>query len=34
MIFYRKNGTELMKFNLYDKNGNLSDTNVFKRDRV
>lgn len=34
MIFYRRDGTELMRFNLYDKEGNLSDKAVFKRERV
>jgi hypothetical protein len=31
MIFYRRNGVELMRFNLTDKFGNPSDHNVFKR---
>ena len=34
MIFYDRNGHELMRFNLYDKDGNLSDKNVYRRERV
>jgi hypothetical protein len=34
MIFYRKDGTELFRFNLYDKNNNLNVEQVYKRVRV
>jgi hypothetical protein len=34
MIFYRRDGTELQRFNLTDKFGNASDHNVFKRTLV
>jgi hypothetical protein len=34
MIFFKRDGTELMRFNLYDKNGNLTETAVFQRVRV
>lgn len=34
MIFYRRDGTELIRFNLYDKLGNLTELNAYKRQRV
>ena len=34
MIFYRTNGEELMRFNLYDKDGHLTTFEVMKRERV
>ena len=34
MIFYAVDGSELMRFNLYDKNGQPTSTAVFKRERV
>ena len=34
MIFYRQDGTELMRFNLYDEFGNLSTNNVYRREKV
>ena len=33
MIFYKRDGSELMRFNLYDKSGQPSETNVYKRVR-
>jgi len=33
-IYYDKDGNELFRFNLYDKNGKLSETNVYKRVRA
>ena len=33
MYFYDLDGNELAVFNLYDKNGNLSEINVFKREK-
>lgn len=34
MIFFRRDGSELIRFNLSDKFGNASDHNVFKRVKV
>jgi hypothetical protein len=34
MVFHRRDGTELMRFNLSDKFGNASDHNVMKRVKV
>lgn len=34
MVFYKRDGTELMRFNLFDKNGQPSETNVFERRKV
>lgn len=34
MIFYKANGIELMRFNLRDKQGTLSEDRVFKREKV
>jgi len=34
MIFYRRNGTELMRFNLYDASNNPTMTKVYKRVKV
>lgn len=34
MIFYSVYGYELMKFNLYNKDGLPSETNVYKRERI
>lgn len=34
MIFYDLDGNELAKFNLFDKNGEPSEINVFARRRV
>ena len=31
MIFYDRNGQEILRFNLYDKYGNPSERNIFKR---
>ena len=33
-IYYDKDGNELFKFNLYDKDGKPSETNVYKRVRI
>jgi len=32
MIFYRIDGTEMMRFNLFDKYGEPSEVNIFKRE--
>ncbi len=34
MIFYKQNGDELMRFNLYDDDGNPSTNQVFRREKV
>lgn len=34
MIFYDTQGIEIARFDLFDRYGNPSDTNVFKRRRV
>ena len=34
MIFYKIDGSELMRFDLFDKNGNPSENDVFERRRV
>ena len=34
MIFYKIDGSELMRFDLFDKNGNPSESDVFERRRV
>ena len=34
MIFYDRNGNELMRFNLYDRFGHPSDINVYRRVKV
>jgi hypothetical protein len=34
MLFYKEDGTELMRFNLFDKAGNPTETNVYERVRV
>jgi len=34
MIFYKRDGTELMRFNLFDKTGTPSETSVFERRKV
>jgi hypothetical protein len=34
MVFYRRDGSELMRFDLTDKLGNASEHNVFKRTKV
>jgi len=34
MIFYKRDGSELIRFNLYDKDGKLTETKVYKRVRL
>ena len=34
MIFYKRDGSELMRFNLFDKSGHPAEVNVFKRERI
>jgi hypothetical protein len=34
MIFYKRNGEELMRFNLKNKKGEPTDVEVFERERV
>jgi len=34
MIFYDLDGNELARFNLYNKFGQLSDTSIFKREKL
>jgi hypothetical protein len=34
MIFYKRNGDELMRFNLFDSLGNPSEITVYRRDKV
>jgi len=34
MIFYRRNGEELMRFNLKDKNGEPTEVEIFERERI
>lgn len=34
MVFYKIDGSELMRFNLYDKNNVASEENVYKRTRI
>ena len=34
MIFYKRDGTELMRFNLFDNNNQPTETSVYKRERT
>lgn len=34
MVFYKRDGSELMRFNLSDKSGHPTEVNVFKRERI
>ena len=34
MIFYRRNGEELMRFNLKDKKGEPTEVEIFERERI
>lgn len=34
MIFYKRDGSELIRFNLFDKSGHPAEVNVYKRERI